>query len=142
MDWVTRLRAGSGNTVIAFAMGAAPLSLVTGLMIEYGRISAARFEAEAALSAAVWTAASQPEADPAFIRQAFFDRRALDSVYAVNNLVFEQDANGDMVGTATIALPTGIMSLTGLVPEETVIRIRVPLQARPNTRTAKAAPGP
>lgn len=137
MGWVTWLRAGSGNTVIAFALGAAPLSLVTGLTIDSGRLNAARIEAQAALSAAVWTMATKPETDPLLARQAFFDNRAGDSVFDLRKLDFSVDKNGDYVGTAMIVPPAGIMSFLGLTPDEIVIRIRAPQSAR----TGSLVPG-
>lgn len=146
MGWVPWLRAGSGNTVIAFALGAAPLSLVTGLTIDASRVSAARTEAEAALSAAVWTLAAKPGADPLLARQTFFDSRAGGSVFALLSLDFAVAPDGDLVGTAAIAPPPGIMSLTGLAPDEIIIRIRAP-QARtgssePGAGTAAPVPRP
>jgi hypothetical protein len=138
MGWVTWLRAGSGNTVIAFALGAAPLSIVTGLTIDSSRISAARVEAQAALSAAVWTFAAKPNIDPLLARQTFFDNRAGDSVFVLRTLDFAVDHNGDYVGTASILPPAGIMSLLGLVPDEIVIRIRAPQSARTGSTVAAA----
>ncbi len=126
MGWVTWLRAGSGNTMIAFALGAVPLSIVTGLTIDSGRISASRFEAEAALSAAVWSMASEREADPFLARQRFLDHQPKGSVFTLRSLDFTIDGTGTVEGTASIAPPLGFMTFAGWAPEEIVIRVRAP----------------
>ena len=129
MNLVTWLRAGSGNTVIGFALGAAPMSLVTGLTIDAGRINASRFEAEAALSAAVWTLASQEDTDQLLGSQRFLDHIPKGSVFVLRSLDFKRGTDGEVIGTASIAPPAGLMTFAGLAPEEIVIRIRAPQPA-------------
>lgn len=123
MNLVTWLRAGSGNTVIGFALGAAPMSLVTGLTIDAGRINASRFEAEAALSAAVWTLAAQQDTDQLLGSQRFLDHVPKGAVFVLRSLDFKRGSDGAVVGTAFIAPPAGLMTFAGLAPEEIVISI-------------------
>ena len=101
-----------GNAAAMFGLALVPLALVTGVSIDYSRVSASRVNLQAAVDAATLAAAGA-SSDQAAIGGAMLASSlgAASAMLASSNFV--TNADGTVTGSATIDVPMSFMRIAG-----------------------------
>lgn len=104
------IRDERASVATIFGLAMVPVSLMTGAAIEYSRAVTAASTTQAALDGAVLSAMSQPLGSRAAAAAALFAANLGNATFTVSSQNFSESDAGAVAGTATIAVPTRLMS--------------------------------